>query len=309
MKSLSLALDWTPNTNHTGFFAAQSMGYYKDAGIELDLRSPRNDDYSTTPAKKLELGEVDLAIAPTESLISYRTKSDPFFMRAIAALLQEDASAITVLKNSGIERPEDLDNKTYASYGARYEDEIVKQLIKNDGGEGNLDLHYPDKLGIWNTLVHGTHDATWIFTAWEGVEAERRGIELTSFKLGGYGIPYGYSPVVCAAEDFIEAETDTLTSFLKATEKGFRFAINNPEEASDFLLDEITDHDILYIDLLKSQQIINQYYTKNDTWGRMQHSVFAKFIEWLNQHNLVPEHLDAEKLYTNQCFELRSEGV
>ncbi|HKL16152.1 MAG TPA: ABC transporter substrate-binding protein, partial [Balneolaceae bacterium] len=191
MKKLRLALDWTPNTNHTGFFVAREKGFYKDAGIELDIQSPLDDNYSTTPAKKLELGDTDLAIAPTESLISYRTKAKPFAMRAIAALLQEDASAIATLESSGTSRPKELDEKSYASYGARYEDQIVKQMIQNDGGKGVLECHYPDKLGIWNTLVDATYDATWIFTAWEGVEAEKRGIELTTFRLGDYGIPYG----------------------------------------------------------------------------------------------------------------------
>jgi len=302
MKNLRLALDWTPNTNHTGFFVANSRGYYEDAGIDLTIQSPLQDDYSTTPAKKLELGETDLAIAPTESLISYRTKTDPFLMRAIAALLHEDTSAIATLKDSGIERPKQLNGKSYASYGARYEDQIVKQMIVNDGGEGELNLHYPDKLGIWNTLVDGTFDATWIFMAWEGVEADGRGIELTNFKLGDYDIPYGYSPVLCAGEDRIKADSETLTAFLKATEKGFRFAMENPEQAADILFPELTDHDRQHIDLLKSQRLLNQSYTNKGVWGRMDHNVFHTFVDWLKQHNLVPENLGADLLYTNECF-------
>ncbi len=42
-------------------------------------------------------------------------------MQAVAALLQEDTSAIVTLKSSGIDRPKDLEGKRYASYGARFE--------------------------------------------------------------------------------------------------------------------------------------------------------------------------------------------
>jgi len=49
---------------------------------------------------------------------------------------------------------------TYASYQARYEDHIVKQMIRNDGGNGDIQITYPDKLGIWNTLLQGKVDAT-----------------------------------------------------------------------------------------------------------------------------------------------------
>jgi hypothetical protein len=45
-----------------------------------------------------------------------------------------------------------LDGKTYASYKARYEDNIVKQMIKMMR-EGDLNVIYPEKLGIWNTLL------------------------------------------------------------------------------------------------------------------------------------------------------------
>ncbi len=300
MKKLRLALDWTPNTNHTGFFVAREKGFYKDAGIELDIQSPLDDNYSTTPAKKLELGDTDLAIAPTESLISYRTKAKPFAMRAIAALLQEDASAIATLESSGISRPKELDEKSYASYGARYEDQIVKQMIQNDGGKGVLECHYPDKLGIWNTLVEGTYDATWIFTAWEGVEAEKRGIELTTFRLGDYGIPYGYSPVLCASENQINSDPGSLTAFLQATKRGFEFAVSNPEQAAEILKPELTDHDRQHLDLLKSQTMINDFYVKDGAWGVMESSVFDPFVEWLKEYDLVPDSLDPNLLYTNK---------
>jgi len=300
MKKLRLALDWTPNTNHTGFFVAREKGFYKDAGIELDIQSPLDDNYSTTPAKKLELGDTDLAIAPTESLISYRTKAKPFAMRAIAALLQEDASAIATLKSSGISRPKELDGKSYASYGARYEDQIVKQMIKNDGGKGELNLHYPDKLGIWNTLVDATYDATWIFTAWEGVEAEKRGIELNTFRLGDYGIPYGYSPVLCAPENQINSDPGSLTAFLQATKRGFEFSVSNPEQAAEILKPELTDHDRQHLDLLKSQTMINDFYVKDGAWGVMESSVFDPFVEWLKEYDLVPDSLDPNLLYTNK---------
>lgn len=304
MKKLRIALDWTPNTNHTGFFVARDKDYYKEAGIDLTILSPLQDDYSTTPAKKLELGETDLAIAPTESLISFRTKSDPFLIRAIAALLQDDVSAIATLKSSGIDRPKQLDDKSYASYGARYEDQIVKQMIKNDGGEGDLELHYPSKLGIWNTLVDGTYDATWIFTAWEGVEAENRGIDLTNFRLGDFDIPYGYSPVLCASEGAINDDSETLTKFLSATQRGFEFAISNPQEATDILKPELTDHDRRHIDLLKSQQMLNNYYKVTEQWGIMDSKVFTSFVNWLQKHDLVPNTLDADQLYTNELLKI-----
>ncbi|MEM6378151.1 MAG: ABC transporter substrate-binding protein, partial [Bacteroidota bacterium] len=128
MQQLKLALDWTPNINHIGFFIAQEKGYYKKNEVEIFISDPSQDNYTVTPAKKVELGQADFALCPTESIISYRTKSKPFPMIAIAAILQEDLSAIAVLDGPQINSPKDLDGCSYASYKARYEDEIVRGM-------------------------------------------------------------------------------------------------------------------------------------------------------------------------------------
>lgn len=90
-------------------------------------------------------------------------------------------------KESGIERPRELDGKKYASYGARFEGRIVQRMIQQDGGKGEYEEFLPEKLGIWNTLLQGVADATWVFSGWEGCSAAIDGIHLNEFKLSNYG--------------------------------------------------------------------------------------------------------------------------
>ena len=163
MTTLKVALDWTPNVNHIGLFVANEMSFYTEQQLDVHLISPLDDDYATTPGKKLETGGADFAIAPFETVISLNNKANTVAAIAIYAILQEDLSSIATLRSSGIDRPKALDGRVYASYKARYEDHIIQQMVKNDGGQGNLQLEYPDKLGIWNTLLQGKADATWIF--------------------------------------------------------------------------------------------------------------------------------------------------
>lgn len=56
--------------------------------------------------------------------------------------------------------------------------------------------------------MKGEADATWVFMAWEGVEAEKKGVELNAFKLSDYGISYGYSPVMVAHPDTLQNKPD-----------------------------------------------------------------------------------------------------
>ena len=203
-----------------------SAGWYSDRGLDVTFISPHSDGYKTTPAQRLSSGEADVAVTPTETVISSLTqpahstkprlkvraptpltvlsaptciasrpglcvlshgivprkprRTDGWLVRtqesdssirshaltsklrpcrlwqAIAAILQDDTSAIVTLKSSGLDRPAKLDGRTYASYGARYEGRIVQRMIKNDGGIGDYKEVALPMLGIWETILKVT---------------------------------------------------------------------------------------------------------------------------------------------------------
>ena len=302
MIKLKIALDWTPNTNHTGFFVADKLGYYTKAGLEVEIISPSEDNYATTPAKKLETALVDFAIGPFESVISLNTKAKKVNAVAVAALLQEDISSIATLHSSNITRPKELDNKTYASYKARYEDHIVKQMVINDGGTGNINISYPEKLGIWETLTINAADATWIFNNWEGIEAETNDLKLNKFSLADYNIPYAYSPVIFSTKENIGNNSETYKAFLEATKRGFQFAIGNNQQAVEILTKFLPERDVEKIDLVKSQLFASEHYGTGNNWGKMDKNRITNFLNWLVKNNLESEALLNMELFTNELL-------
>jgi NitT/TauT family transport system substrate-binding protein len=309
---MKLALDWTPNTNHTGMYVARAKGYYDEADVDLAIHSPADDDYETTPAKRVAQEDATVAVAPSESAISYHTHPDYPSLVAVAAVCQRDTSAIVTLESSGIDRPKKLDNRTYASYDARFEEGVVRQLIRNDGGDGELEVITPPKLGIPNTLLDGTADATWVFMPWEGVQAERDGVDLNAFALDDYGVPYGYTPVLLARPTAIEDRADELSRFLDATRRGYEFAADNPDEAARLLGEtaegpELDDEAFL----TESQRRIAGAYCRDGEWGEMRHERWADFVEWLADERLLRSvdgspltaaDVDVDALYTTELL-------
>ncbi len=295
MKTLKLALDWTPNTNHIGFFVAQELGFYEELGLKVVLLNPEDDNYTLTPAKKVEMGVAYMALCPLESIISYQTKQQPFNAVAIATLFQEDLSEIVVLDDSPIQRPKELDGHSYASYKARYEDEIVRQMIVNDGGKGDIELVYPDKLGIWETLLSKKYDATWIFSNWEGVQARGKGIKLRGFRLADYDIPYGYSPVIMASKKKVDYAPSIYRAFVEATKQGFLYAKHQPEEAVAILQPHVAKQD-RDIDLLTSQLETIPAYGEDRNWGRIESDRVEQFLNWLKAVGLETTPLSWEHL-------------
>ena len=304
---LRLALDWTPNTNHTGFYVALSKGWFAEADLDVRVTHPGEDNYATTPARKLASGEVDLAVAPSESAIGFHTSERRTPLVAIAAILAKDASAVVTLAESGLERPAQLDAHTYASYHARFEDPIVRRMIQRDGGRGEVELLYPDKLGIWNTLLGGQADATWIFKPWEGVQAEQQGVALNYFVLGDYGIPYGYSPVLLAHSDRLAERAEAFRAFLRVARRGYAYAQRHPDEAADLLIatSELSEERTF---VRASQQVIGAYYTHEDLpWGVMRPQIWQAFLTWLIEEGILTDRsgrviadLEPTDLYTDE---------
>ena len=162
-----VALDWTPNGNHLGFYVAKAAGLYEAAGLDVRLLSPHDKDYAgsyvatedapakyVTPCSKVAAGEAHFGINSPEGVVGWNIAPDRPPLKAVAALLHNrNSSAIVTLKSSGIDRPKMLDGRRYASYAARFEGRIVQRMIQADGGEGEYIEDTPHMLGIWNTLL------------------------------------------------------------------------------------------------------------------------------------------------------------
>lgn len=299
MKKLRLALDWTVNTNHSGFVVAKEKGFYAAEQLEVQISTPAEDNYSLTPMKKLELGQTELALCPMESILSYRTKSIPFLTKAIGTVFQQDLSAVVTLDRPDVKSPRDLDGLRYASYKAKYEDMIIQEMVKNDGGKGEIELLYPEKLGIWETLLSKKADATWIFSNWEGVEAQMKGHVLKSFRLGDFGIPYGYSPVIATSEEHLLDRKEDLRKFMEASRQGFLFAQKFPEETARILIDFVTakDQDLWF--LTQSQNFTNPYYGEASDLGKMDPANVDAFLAWLYEKGLETRRFSSEEVIEN----------
>ncbi|QJW91235.1 ABC transporter substrate-binding protein [Spirosoma taeanense] len=304
---IRLALDWTPNTNHTGFYVALAKGAYAQAGLDVEFIIPDLETCQTKPAQQIAEGEADIALTPSESVIGYQLNGIPLV--AVATVLARDASAIVTLKQSGIDRPKELDGKVYGSCAARYEGDIVRQMIQNDGGRGRFVMRKPARSNSLRALITNEVDATWIFLPWAGVEADIEGIELNQFLFDEYEIPYAYNPVITVHRNWADQNTDALRRFIKATTAGFRFAVDNPDEAARLLAETARHPSLKDRNFLEqSQQVASRYYFDGEgQWGFMHRNVWKSFTNWLIRNHLITDadgelvqQIEVDRLFTTE---------
>ncbi len=283
-----IALDWTPNANHVGFYVARSRGLYAARGLSVTFRVPDADDYTLAPAKAVLSGAAHFAVAPSETAIAYATGADAQLL-AIAALLQSDTSAIAALSSSGVARPRDLDGRTYASYAARFELATVKAMVRADGGRGELREVVPPRLACFEEVLAGRADATWIFSPHEGVLAAARGVALASFRPTDFGVPYGYSPVLLAAPALLAARPAHVRAFLAATAEGYAAAAADAAVAAEALRAEARHaslHDTAFV-LASVRAASPAFLDAAGRWGRMDAARWEAFIAFLAKEGLL----------------------
>ena len=231
LTKVRLALDWTPNTNHVGIYMARSNGLIDAAAIDLQILP-----YATaTPETLLAAHQAECGISFQDSLtFAVAAGAD---IVSVAAILQRTASAIGVMADGPIQRPRDLDGTTYAGFGYPNEVPTLKSVIKADGGTGEFETATLDS-AAYEALYNRKADFTIPFTAWEGVEADLRGIDLRYFRFADYGFPEFYQVVLACDRAWLEREPDAARRFVGATVLGFEAAIANPEGAADALIAE-----------------------------------------------------------------------
>ena len=229
--TIRLALDWTPNTDHTGFYVAKHEGWYADAAIDLKVLP-----YSgTAPETLIGAHQAECGISFQDALTF--AAATGIKATSVMAILQRNASQIAVLADSGIDRPRQLDGKTYGGFGYPNELPTVKFVIQHDGGKGTFKDVIIDS-AAYEALYAKRVDFTIPFTAWEGVEAKLRGIDLRYFAFTDYGFPDFYQVVLACDSDWLAKEPDAARRFVAATVRGFEMAASDPDGAAAILVQE-----------------------------------------------------------------------
>ena len=227
--TVRLALDWTPNTNHTGFFVAAANGWYDDAGVDLRILPYA----STTPEALIAAGQAECGISFQDALTFAAAAGAPIV--SVMAILQHTGQEVAVLASSDITRPRELDGRIYAGFGYPNEEPTLRSIIKADGGTGTFTSVTLDT-AAYDALYAKRADFVITFAAWEGIEASQRGIKLRTFAFGDYGFPDFYQVVLACDSRWLAAEPELARAFVGATVRGFELAASDPDAAAALLV-------------------------------------------------------------------------
>jgi ABC-type nitrate/sulfonate/bicarbonate transport systems, periplasmic components len=293
LENVRVVLDWSPNTNHTGLYVARDRGFFAEQGLEVEIIQPGEAGADQMVAS----GEVEFGVSYQEAVTLARTNDVPIV--SIAAVIQHNTSGFASPAEKNIKTPKDFEGKKYGGWGSPVEEAVIDSIMQEDGGDvGKVEFVNVGDTDFF-TAVKRDVDFFWIFYGWTGIEAELRGEALNMVWLTDYSekLDY-YTPVLATSEKLIREKPDLVKKFVAGAAAGYKFAIDNPEEAADVLIAAEPD---LNAELVKASQkwLGAKYQDDAPRWGEQKLEVWKNYAEWMADHGVLEGEFDPEAAFTN----------
>lgn len=224
-----MQLDWIFNAQFAGLYQAEHRGYFRDAGLAVEIRPTRPNqptvmDVMTTPG---------IVFGCAESNVLLQGRANGAAIVALATMFQASPIGWMYLLSSGIETLEDLAGRRIAIHT---DGEKILAAMTRSRGISLEDYTLPQVGHNPAPLLAGEVDAMQCYVIDEFVK-----LQLETGGKGGVILAkdYGYvaySQTIFTREEIIRDHPDLVRAFLKAVQKGWTYALDHPEETVDLIL-------------------------------------------------------------------------
>ena len=230
MFHLNLQLDWLPNAQFAGVLYAPSLGWYRQAGIDLSILPWQAH---TNQIDQLILDENYVVSTEDNLLIQACAAGHP--VKAIGSMMQYSGIGWMSLKQSGIQSLADLKGRRL---GIHPDGKLAIKVALANQGMSPDDLEINDVgFDYIELLTNDELDAMQCLIMVEPLEMATAGHPVDVIR--GYDLGYQvYAQVIATTDRLIQQQPDMLTRFLKVTFDGWRKAFEEPEESSRIVVDE-----------------------------------------------------------------------
>lgn len=296
LEKVTVVLDWTPNTNHTGLYVALDKGYYKEEGLDVEIVQPSDGSASTLIAT----GKGDFGVSYQEDVTYALTSDEPLPIKAIATIIQHNTSGFASPSSKNIKTVKDFENKTYGGWGAESEKATLNAVMSNNGADFNtvklVDIGEDD----FFTSTKGEVDISNVFEGWTCIEGKLRGEDVNFIATRDLDkrLDY-YTPLLITNNSILNDNPDLVKKFLSATTKGYEDCISQPEESAKILLKYAPE---INEDLaIESQKYLaDKYIDDASRWGEMKDSVWNNYTDFMKEYKLINKDMKASDAYTNE---------
>jgi putative hydroxymethylpyrimidine transport system substrate-binding protein len=297
-KRVELMLDFFPNADHAGIYAAQAGGHFEQAGLDVEIRAPSDP---SAPIKQVAAGQVDLAISYEPELL--RARDQGLNVISVAAVVQKPLTSIISLPKAKISEPADLRGKTVGTAGIDYQEAYLRAILSEAGVNPSSAKVRNIGFGFSAALIAGKVDATLgAFWNYEGTELRLRGKRPRIIRIEDAGVPTYNELVLVANEDALERDADKIRAFIGAVFRGTRDLRKDPETAIEGLLEANPDLDP-ELQRAALRETLPLFFPPDDKpFGWHEPAEWDEFSAWMKENRLLENAPDPEASYDNELL-------
>lgn len=227
LEKISVQLRYLHQFQFAGFYAAIDQGYYREAGLQVELREA---SLAGESIDEVLLGQAQYGQAQTDLLL-YRLYGKPVV--ALAPIFQHSASVLMVLKDSGIRSPHQIKGKRVMLELGDNATSIIAMLMQEGIGLNEIEV-IEQSYGV-DELISGQIDALGVYSSNRPFLLQQAGIEYYIINPLNYGIDF-YGDTLYTTEEEIEQHPERVQRFLRATLRGWHYALSHREHIIDLLI-------------------------------------------------------------------------
>jgi NitT/TauT family transport system substrate-binding protein len=290
---ITLQLSWQHQPNFAGFYFAAQNGDYAAEGLEVSFLEGGPGVDTVTP---VVAGAAQFGALPADTLLLARADGQP--VKAIATIYRRSPVVYISLAEAGITRPQDFVGKTIrvttnlipslramtARVGVT-PDQYTEVVLPSD-----LEQFASGEVSVWGAFIDGL-----------AVQAQQAGHELNIIYPDDYGVHF-YSYSLFTTDDLIANNPDLVGRFLRATLKGWTYAIEHPLEVGQVVAKYKPEADI-ELDNKRFAVMIPLVNTGEDYIGWMKPEIWAGMESTLREQGVLTQALDVAQVYSMQFLQ------
>jgi len=302
--TVTLQLKWIEQAQFMGFLVARELGYYEDEDINIKILP---GGVGINPIDVLIAGDADVAVAWTGNVLPAISQGEELVN--IGQGLQRSGMRLMALKESGIESPKDIKGKKIGTWPGGNELEPYT-FIEMQGFDKDRDVTLVSQNFDMNQLLNKEIDlaSAMIYNEyWLPIEQGYSEDDFTVFDMEEEGAGM-LQDALFVRKDFLDSNEDVLVRFLRASIRGWKYAIANPEEAVDLMKLDFTANDVTAKDhQIKMAQETAKLYQSDDGASRglfyINKDKLQQTVDIATEYIDEVKDIDISKIYTLSIWE------
>jgi NitT/TauT family transport system substrate-binding protein len=297
---ITVRLGWLHNGEYAGMYMADEKGFYTEENLAVTLVPA---DPAALAAKDLEVleGRAQFGVTSADAILLLRAQGkDPV---AVAAIYRSSPLIVMALESSGIKQIQDLAGKRIGvlspAMDSTWELQFLGMLRQFGVDPSTMSFVQIEDFHSANELTSGRVDAvTSFYSTNEPVVAKLEGHEVVSLFYSDYGI-VNYTNPIFTTQRLIESNPDLVRRFIRATLKGYQYAIEHPDEGARGILKYNKDANMVSERGSMDAQI-PLIDTGDAPIGTMDDKVWQSIHQDMIEYNIISPTVPLEGAFTNE---------